>query len=201
MAELYIPLFIYAPGFITPREVSALAEGRIDLAPTLLGLLHMDYVSTFYGRDVLRDEPGRSALIGNYPLLGLFDGKDLAILSPRKKIRLRENAAADEEHERPATPEDPLVRRAIAYYEGAATPSVTGCSPGGRKAITALIIRISPFPTPASPCASPGYFSFPVVFAAPPLPGRALPDSVKPKKSLARLQKLTHNRRCLALFW
>ena len=80
----------------------------------------MDYVSTFYGRDVLRDEtrPGR-ALIGNYQHLGLFDGKDLAILSPRKKIRLRENAAADEEHERPATPEDPLVRRAIAYYEDA----------------------------------------------------------------------------------
>jgi phosphoglycerol transferase MdoB-like AlkP superfamily enzyme len=119
VANYHIPLFIYAPGFITPREVSALTS-QIDLAPTLLGLLHMDYVSTFYGRDVLRDEtrPGR-ALIGNYQHLGLFDGKGLAILSPRKKIRLRENATERAEHECAASPEDPLMRHAIAYYEGA----------------------------------------------------------------------------------
>lgn len=78
-----IPLWIYAPKLIAPREDAQLAS-QIDLAPTLLGLLNLSYTSTFFGRDLLREDalPPR-VLIGNYQHLGLFDGKDLAILSPR----------------------------------------------------------------------------------------------------------------------
>ena len=118
VANYHIPLFIYAPGWIAPREVSTLAS-QIDLAPTLLGLLHMNYVSTFLGRNLLLDEhrPGRT-VIGNYQHLGLFDGKDLAILSPRRVIR-RHDDALGESQEQAGTLADPLIRRAIAYYEGA----------------------------------------------------------------------------------
>jgi len=118
VANYHIPLFIYGPGLIEPREVSTVAS-QIDLAPTLLGLLNQDYVSTFYGRNLLRDDakPGR-ALIGNYQHLGLFDGKDLAILSPRRIVR-RHDDALHMSRESQATLDDSLVARDIAYYQGA----------------------------------------------------------------------------------
>ncbi|MDR2187080.1 MAG: LTA synthase family protein [Azonexus sp.] len=118
VANYHIPLFIYAPGWIAPGEVTTLAS-QIDLAPTLLGLLSMDYVSTFFGRNVLLypDRPGR-AVIGNYQHLGLFDGHDLAILSPRQAIR-RHDDALGASHERAGALDDLLIRRAIANYQDA----------------------------------------------------------------------------------
>ena len=118
VANYHIPLFVYAPGLIEPREFTGLAS-QIDLAPTLLGLLNMDYVSTFFGRNLLREDaaPGR-ALIGNYQHLGLFDGRDLAILSPRLQVR-RHDEALRSSRESEAPLSDPLVQRDIAYYQGA----------------------------------------------------------------------------------
>lgn len=118
VANYHIPLFIYAPAHIQPREFSELTS-QIDLAPTLLGLLNMDYVSTFFGRNVLRADraPGR-ALLGNYQHLGLFDGDSLAILSPRKNMR-RHDDALGLSHEVKVSASDSLQRRNIAYYQGA----------------------------------------------------------------------------------
>tara|TARA_R110000764_G_scaffold90881_1_gene173411 strand:- start:76646 stop:78604 length:1959 start_codon:yes stop_codon:yes gene_type:complete len=118
VSNYHIPLFIYAPALVGPAEVSTLTS-QIDLAPTLLGLLNMDYTSTFFGRNVLRDDtaPGR-ALIGNYQHLGLFDGENLAILSPRQLMRRHDDALGQSVETR-AQKDDPLVARSIAYYEGA----------------------------------------------------------------------------------
>lgn len=118
VANYHIPLFIYAPALFEPREVTTVAS-QIDLAPTLLGLLNLDYVSTFFGHNLLLDDarPGR-ALIGNYQHLGLFDGKDLAILSPRRLVR-RHDDAQQSSQELQVSQDDPLARRDIAYYEGA----------------------------------------------------------------------------------
>ena len=113
-----IPLFIYAPKLIAPREDSQLAS-QIDLAPTLLGLLNLSYESTFFGRDLLQPStlPPR-VLVGNYQHLGLFDGKDLAILSPRGKLR-RHDDALGASNEVTVGLDDPLVARAISYYQAA----------------------------------------------------------------------------------
>ena len=118
VANYHIPLFIYSPGHVTPGEFSDVAS-QIDVAPTLLGLLGMDYVSTFFGRNVLREDrrPGR-ALVGNYQHLGLFDGRDLAILSPRRGMRRHEDALGMT-HESTVDAGDLLLRRDIAYYQGA----------------------------------------------------------------------------------
>ncbi len=117
VANYHIPLFIYAPGLVAPREYSGLAS-QIDLAPTLLGLLNLDYTSTFFGQDLLHGRgPGR-ALIGNYRHLGLFDGSSLVILGPRRDIR-RHDDALGASREAPAGSDDPLVQRAIGYYQGA----------------------------------------------------------------------------------
>ena len=71
------------------------------------------------GRNVLRDDaaPGR-ALIGNYQHLGIFDGKNLAILSPRRAMR-RHDDALGASHELAVDTGDPLLRRDIAYFQGA----------------------------------------------------------------------------------
>ncbi len=113
-----IPLFIYAPKFIPAREEGQLAS-QIDLAPTLLGLLHLNYESTFFGRNLLVPSslPPR-VLVGNYQHLGLFDGKDLAILSPRAMLR-RHDDALGASHEMTVQLDDPLIVRAVTYYQAA----------------------------------------------------------------------------------
>jgi len=113
-----IPLFIYAPKLIEPRENAQLAS-QIDLAPTLLGLLNLDYQSTFFGRNLLQDNPlPPRVVVGNYQHLGLFDGKDLAILSPRQGLR-RHDDALSESRESRVDSNDPLISRAISYYQTA----------------------------------------------------------------------------------
>ncbi|CAK9890451.1 MULTISPECIES: LTA synthase family protein [Pseudomonas] len=116
VSNYQIPLFIYAPKLIEAREEAKLAS-QIDLAPTLLGLLNMSYTSTFFGRDLQQDDGlAPRVLIGNYQHLGLFDGQDLAILSPRDGLR-RHNQALGESREVSSDKSDPLIQRAIAYYQ------------------------------------------------------------------------------------
>ncbi|VXC55157.1 LTA synthase family protein [Pseudomonas sp. 8O] len=118
VANYHIPLFIYAPRYIEPGEYAEVAS-QIDVAPTLLGLLNLDYISTFFGRNLLRAEHApRRALLGNYQHLGLFDGQNLAILSPRRGMR-RHDDALGLSHESRSDGSDPLLRRDIAYYQGA----------------------------------------------------------------------------------
>ncbi|MEG0244747.1 MAG: LTA synthase family protein [Pseudomonas sp.] len=119
VSNYQIPLWIYAPKLIEPREDAKLAS-QIDLAPTLLGLLNIDYTSTFFGRDLLKDDalPPR-VLIGNYQHLGLFDGNNLAILSPRGGMRVHEDALGNS-RETTVGNDNLLIRRAIAYYQSAA---------------------------------------------------------------------------------
>ncbi|WP_223464896.1 MULTISPECIES: LTA synthase family protein [unclassified Pseudomonas] len=118
IANYQIPLFIYAPKLIEARETAQLAS-QIDLAPTLLGLLNLDYESTFFGRNLLQDNPlPPRVVVGNYQHLGLFDGKDLAILSPRQGLR-RHDDALTESRESRSTADDPLITRAITYYQTA----------------------------------------------------------------------------------
>jgi len=57
-------------------------------------------------------------LVGNYQHLGMFDGKDLAILSPRQGLR-RHDQALGESLESKSNTSDPLVARAITYYQNA----------------------------------------------------------------------------------
>jgi hypothetical protein len=118
MVNYQIPLFIYAPKLVDAGENAKLAS-QIDLAPTLLGLLNRSYESTFFGRNLLQDNPlPPRVVVGNYQYLGLFDGNDLAILSPRQGLRRHDQALGDS-HETRVGSDDPLIQRAITYYQGA----------------------------------------------------------------------------------
>ncbi len=83
--KYHIPMWIYSPRHVQAREVDSLVS-QIDIAPTLLGLLNVDYRSMAFGTDMLAKGHPSRALIGNYEYLGYYDGRDLTILQPRQRI-------------------------------------------------------------------------------------------------------------------
>ena len=81
--KYHIPFMIYAPEIIEPKEINTLAS-QIDFAPTIMGLLNMDYTSKFFGKDILFEEPNR-ALIGTYQKIGLLKEDKLTVQLPTKR--------------------------------------------------------------------------------------------------------------------
>ncbi len=81
--KYHIPFMIYAPEIIEPKEINTLAS-QIDFAPTIMGLLNMDYTSKFFGKDILLEEPNR-ALIGTYQKIGLLKDGKLIVQLPTKR--------------------------------------------------------------------------------------------------------------------
>ena len=117
IARYHIPLFIYAPAHIAARDYSQVAS-QIDLAPTLLGLLHINYTSHFFGEDLLASTYQPRALIGNYQKLGLYRKNHLVILEPQQIIT-QINDPWHSEQLLQGDPQQEDVQLAEAYYQGA----------------------------------------------------------------------------------
>lgn len=115
--KYHIPLFIYGPKHIEPGEVDTLSS-QIDLAPTLLSLLHFSYESFFFGKNILAPEFKERALIANYQKLGILTDKELLILSPGKKIN-RVDLLSKNPSLKKIKFTYPLVKEMISYYQGA----------------------------------------------------------------------------------
>ena len=115
-----IPMWIYAPGHVAPGRVAALTS-QVDIPPTLLGLLGIDYDSQFYGTDVFQRPPGKErAFIGTYQLLGYLRGETLVQLSPHRKVDTVRPSLVDDAGQ-PAIAEAPqLTLQAISDYQTAA---------------------------------------------------------------------------------
>lgn len=70
-----VPLMIYAPGLLKPREFNE-AVGLADLLPTVLGLLGKPYVNGGMGRDLQQPAPEGERVVplvlreGTFPLIG-----------------------------------------------------------------------------------------------------------------------------------
>lgn len=112
----HIPMLIYAPKILEPKEVSTLTA-QIDVAPTILGILNLHYRSKFFGADVLHEPAGSErAFISTYQGLGyLKDGK-LVIQSPIKHVQEYTpdftNGSAT-----PIAADPALTQEAISYYQ------------------------------------------------------------------------------------
>ena len=113
-----IPLLIHGAG-LKPARVDTLSS-QIDLAPTLLAMLNLDYPSAFFGRDIFTAPPDRQrALIGTYQALGLYQPGRLSILRPNRRLeRQRDPESGAPTIDYPAAPDGDL-ERAIAWYQGA----------------------------------------------------------------------------------
>jgi len=115
----HIPTLIFSPANIAPAKVDKLTA-QIDIAPTLLGLLHFNYTSKFFGQDVLNTGPEKlRAFISTYQGLGFIQNDKLVIQSPVKKVKtylpdFTNGNVID------IANEDSLTRKAISFYQAAA---------------------------------------------------------------------------------
>jgi len=118
LEKYHIPMWIHAPKLVAPREVDTLVS-QIDIAPTILAMLNVDYRSMAFGVDALAPTHPSRALIGNYEYLGYYDGHDLTILQPRQRI---ERYRYDPERARAISvdPNDAGAEKVRAYYQVAA---------------------------------------------------------------------------------
>lgn len=112
----HIPMLIYAPGIIQPGKFAEIAA-QVDIAPTILGLLRMDYHSKFFGQDLFHMNSARhKAFISTYQGLGYLNDSNLVVQSPIAKIveyhpDFTKGTAVE------ISQEPQLVNRAIAYYQ------------------------------------------------------------------------------------
>lgn len=77
LARVRIPISFYAPERITPKTISRLAL-QIDVAPTILGMLGIDYDNRMLGIDVLRQQR-LMGVLGTWETIGATDGELLYI--------------------------------------------------------------------------------------------------------------------------
>ena len=82
--KYHIPALIFAPGFVAPQQIEGIVS-QIDLMPTLLSLLDMDYDSHFYGRSIFDPDYVNRAFIATY--------QDLAISKATRSPSCRPCAA------------------------------------------------------------------------------------------------------------
>lgn len=115
--KYHIPMFIYAPKYIAPGEVNKIAS-QIDLAPTLLSLLHFRYESWFFGQNILANNFVERALIGNYQKLGFYKNNELVILSPGRKVERIKDPYHNEGNIEAVTELTQPVMEAMSWYQG-----------------------------------------------------------------------------------
>lgn len=120
LEKYHIPALIFAPGLFAPQQVDKVVS-QIDLMPTLLSLLDMDYDSHFYGQNALADNFNERAFIATYQDLGYLEGDIFTILSPVNRAEQYKVSAIDDDRynlipaEELVAPE--LLDRAISLYQ------------------------------------------------------------------------------------
>jgi phosphoglycerol transferase MdoB-like AlkP superfamily enzyme len=117
VSKYHIPCLIYNlakdTGAVIGRQCS-----QIDLFPTLFGLLNWQYVSGWYGKNVLLPGYQPRAWIATYQKLGYLQHDSLVVLSPEEKIaQYKWNKLTDEQ--RAIAPDPSLSKQAIATYQTA----------------------------------------------------------------------------------
>ena len=112
----HIPCFIFAPALLKPSNEKRLTS-QIDLAPTLLGLLNVNYSSCFFGYDIYKTSMSRNRVfISTYQNLGYIRDSNLVVLSPQKKIKsYAPNFLTGTAIQKPVT--DSAANEAIAWYQ------------------------------------------------------------------------------------
>lgn len=112
----HIPMLIYAPGIVQPGVFDKICA-QVDIPPTIMGMLKLDYRSKFFGQDLFRMNPVKhKAFISTYQGLGFLTDSNLVVQSPVGKINQYRpdfqtgNAVA-------VRADSSVLKEAIAYYQ------------------------------------------------------------------------------------
>lgn len=116
MRSYELPLLVYAPKHVAPREVEILGS-QIDIPPTILGLLGISYDAVFFGRDMFQGDPAEKFAL-------LSHDRDVALYQHGKLVELGIKQATmtlqyDKRTNRqaPTAPDPELVKDAVAIFE------------------------------------------------------------------------------------
>jgi phosphoglycerol transferase MdoB-like AlkP superfamily enzyme len=121
----HIPCIIYAPQLVKPAIENRLVS-QIDLAPTILGLMNLNYTSRFMGYDIYNMKAGNErAFISTYQDMGYIKEDNLIILSPQQKIKMYRPDFVTGGNTL-IKGSDGLINEAIAWYQGASFQYKTG---------------------------------------------------------------------------
>jgi arylsulfatase A-like enzyme len=129
LASYEVPILFLGPGVAAGSRLDTVASS-LDVPPTILGILGVDYESLFFGNDVFRPdgEEGR-ALMGHNSEVALLRGGRMAVLGLHQQARVYTVDPATRAMTPLATLDAParqLVSDAIAYYDGADLALRTG---------------------------------------------------------------------------
>ena len=116
IAKHHIPAIIYNLED-KPLAINKLVS-QIDIMPTLFGLLHWNYTTALYGKDITKMVASEErALIGNYRTLGLLTKNHFTEINDRRQIK--QYALRGGEMYPQTNVEPTLKNRTIAYYQTA----------------------------------------------------------------------------------
>ena len=108
----------YAPRLIKPGVMKRLMS-QIDVGPTLMGWLGLEYTSRFFGYDMFNLEAGRErAFISTYQKLGYLKGGRLVILDAKQKPVVV-NGLATQKIGAKSPSDQQLINEAISWYQSA----------------------------------------------------------------------------------
>lgn len=117
VSKYHIPCLIYNLKNNSSNIISQQCS-QIDLFPTLLGLLHWQYETIWYGQDVLKPTYQPRAWVATYQKLGYLQHDSLAVLSPQQQIGVFKWEKQTDDLQSIRV-DSPLVKKAIATYQTA----------------------------------------------------------------------------------
>ena len=113
-----IPVLFYCPSLIPEPERVNILGSQMDLAPTMLDFLGIDYNSEFFGRSLLATSPDEArALLSHNRDVSLLKGDQLAVLGIQGNEELwRVNDSTGQLSRIADTKDSSLIADAISYY-------------------------------------------------------------------------------------
>lgn len=114
-----VPLVFYAPGFIEPAQ-NDMTASSLDVTPTLLSLLGIEYDNPFFGQDLMqvKVEQGRASMSYNFTV-AYMEGNKAVVLKANSPT---ENYIISEDHKsltQALSPMPALEKKAIAQTQTA----------------------------------------------------------------------------------
>ncbi len=114
----HIPAIIYNSSYKATKYNSLASQ--IDIIPTLFGLLHWNYTSELYGKDIFKTKPNEQrALIGNYRTVGLLKNNIFTQIDNKKTITQFKWNAKDKTLTKVFKNNTELEKLTLAYYQTA----------------------------------------------------------------------------------